>query len=221
MKKTILSLLTFALIFSSPLFAQKLTEGKVVYEISFPEMDENEKANGMTPTEATLFFKENLLRMEMKIMGMGTVVISNSKDKSVTTLMDLMGNKLAIKMTGEEMAKERSKMTGSSYQTRLTSETKDIAGYRCKKALATNKDGNEITIYCTTDIMAVNLGFAEQYKGIDGFPMEYQMAQNGMNMKFVAKNVTKQKVDQSKFVIPSDYKITTKEELSKMFGGSR
>jgi GLPGLI family protein len=103
----------------------------------------------------------------------------------------------------------------------MTNETKEIAGFKCRKAIASQKDGGDIIIYCTNDIIAKNQGFADQYKGIEGFPMEYQMTQNGMNMKFVAKSVSKEKVDASKFTIPKDYKITTKEEIAKMFGGGK
>lgn len=213
--------LSFILLLSATIntFAQKLTEGKIIYEISFPETEIDADQQEMMPKESMIFFKENLLRMEMKMMGMSTIVISNSKDNSATTLMDMMGNKYAIKMTAADIQKEKAKMTGSKYEIKLTTETKIIAGYKCKKAIATSKEGNDIVIYYTSEIIARNQGFNEQYKGIDGFPMEYQMSQNGMNMKFVAKSVSKEKVDSAKFGIPPEYKLTTKEELGKMFGG--
>lgn len=203
-------------------FSQKISEGKIVYEISFPEMETDEQSKELMPTESVFYFKDNQIRMEMKMMGMSTVVISNSKDKSATTLMDLMGSKFAIKMTADDIEKEKEKMNGNiKMDVRITNETKNIAGYTCKKAIASSRDGGDITIYFTNDIIAKNQGFSDQYKGVDGFPMEYQMAQNGMNMKFTAKSVTKEKVDAAKFIIPKDYKLTTKEELAKMFGGTK
>jgi len=199
--------------------AQKLTDWKIVYEITFPDMEVDEQTKSMMPTESVIYIKENFLRMEMKMMCMSTVVISNQKDKSATTLMDMMGNKYAVKMTAEEIEKEKAKMNTPKYDTKLTDETKVIAGYKCKKAIASTKDGNDMVIYYTNDIVAKNQNFSDQYKGVEGFPMEYQMSQNGMNMKLLAKSVSKEKVDDAKFVIPSDYKLTTKEELAKMFGG--
>lgn len=221
MKKSIFTLLILNAVFYTHVIAQKISEGKLIYEISFPEMEHDDESKGMMPTESTVYFKENQIRMEIKMMGMSTVVISNSKDKSATTLMDMMGNKLAVKMTGAEIEKEKSKLNTNKYETRMTEETKVIAGLKCRKAIASQKDGSEIIIYCTNDIVATNQGFSDQYKGIEGFPMEYQLSQNGMNMKFMAKSVSKEKVDASKFAIPSDYKITTKEEISKMFGGGK
>lgn len=221
MKKSTLPLLLISCLFSLSSIAQKLTEGKIVYEISYPEMELDDETKSMMPTESVIYFKDIFVRMEMKMMGMGTTVISNSKDKSATTLMDFMGNKYAIKMTAEDLEKEKAKISNSKLETKLTSETKDIAGYKCKKAIATTKEGSEIIIYYTNDIVAKNQGFSDQYKGIDGFPMEYQMSQGGLNMKLVAKNVSKEKVASDKFSVPSDYKITSKEEMSKMFGGDK
>ena len=199
--------------------AQKLTEGKIVYEISFPDAELDEETLGMMPKESVIFFKDNMLRMEMKMMGMSTIVISNSKDQSATTLMDMMGNKYAIKMSAEEIEKEKAKLATQKFEVKTTSDTKEIAGFKCKKAIATTKDGQSLTIYYTNDILAKNQGFNDQYKGIEGFPMEYQLSQNGMNMKFMAKSAAKEKVDAEKFTIPAEYKLTTREELSKMFGG--
>jgi GLPGLI family protein len=219
MKKISLAVAVFCLFNVVLAKAQKIAEGKLTYEISFPDMEVDEQTKSMMPTESVIYFKDNLMRMEMKMMGMSTVVIGNQKDKSAITLMDMMGNKYAIKMTAEEIEKEKSKVNSPKYDVKLTDETKVIAGYKCKKAIASTKDGNEIVIFYTSEIAAKNQSFNDQYKGVDGFPMEYQMTQNGMNMKLVAKSVSREKVDDSKFTIPPDYKITTKEELAKMFGG--
>jgi GLPGLI family protein len=216
-RKSLLLLFILTASAKSFTYAQKISEGKLVYEISFPDMQLDEQMKGMMPTESTIYFKDNQIRMEMKMMGMSTVVITDAKDKSATTLMDMMGNKYAVKLTADEIQKEQAKMSNSKYETKLTDETKMIAGYKCKKAIATGKDGNDIIIYYTNEILARNQGFNDQYKGIDGFPMEYQMTQNGMNMRFVAKSVSKEKVEADKFTIPPDYKITTKEEIAKMF----
>jgi len=221
MRKYSLLFILLSLAVSMQAIAQKLTEGKVVYEISFPEMELDEQTKSMMPTESVIYFKDNLMRMEMKMMGMSTIVINNQKDNSATTLMDLMGNKYSIRMSAEEIEKEKEKMSLPKYETKLSNETKVIAGYKCNKAVASTKDGNEIVIYYTKDIIAKNSNFNDQYKNVDGFPMEYQLTQNGMNMKLIAKTVSKEKVDPSMFTIPADYKPTTKEELGKMFGGKK
>jgi len=219
MKKSIFLLLLC--LAGTTTFAQKISEGKITFDISFPDMEPNDQMQSMMPTESVVYFKDNMIRMEMKMMGMNTVIISNHKDNSAITLMDMMGNKYAIRMTAEEIQKEKAKMTQTKYETKLTDETKMIAGYKCKKAIATGKDGNEIIIYYTNEIQAKNQAFADQYKGVDGFPMEYLITQNGMNMKFTAKSVSRDKVDSGLFAIPPDYKITSKEEMAKMFGGGK
>jgi hypothetical protein len=47
-------------------------------------------------------------------------------------------------------------------------------------------------------------------------PLEYEMkAERGMKLKMTAKTVSKEKISDSKFDIPSDYKETTLEEMQK------
>ena len=40
-------------------------------------------------------------------------------------------------------------------------------------------------------------------------------------MKMIAKSVGKEKVDEKIFEIPADYKMMTKEEMKKMYGGGQ
>lgn len=198
--------------------AQKLEEGKLTYEISYPDSEIPDEQMAMMPTEMTMQFKEMKSRMDMKMgMGMSTIVITDGKTKSATTLMDIMGNKIAMKMTAEDMKKQKEKAGTADADVKVTDETKDIQGYKCKKAVVTTKDGT-YDIYFTDDIM--NKGEIEDtYKGITGMLMEYQMKQGPMTMKMTAKSVSKDKVDEKVFEIPAGYTEKTQEEMKKMFGG--
>src|SRR4051794_19395113 len=79
--------------------AQKIDEGKVVFEISYPDADMPDEQMAMMPTESKMFFKDNQARIEMKMgMGMSQVMLFDNKNKMMTMLMDMMGNKIAVKM---------------------------------------------------------------------------------------------------------------------------
>jgi hypothetical protein len=216
-KLTLLALLSLTVI---PSLAQKaIKEGKIIYEITYPESDFSDQQLAMMPSEATIYFKNDKTRMEMSMgMGMSTVVITDNKAKVSTTLMDVMGNKIATKSTEADIEKD-SKEQGD-YKVEITDETKTIAGYTCKKAIVTNSDGESSDIYFCEDIKLEGENWSQkQFKDIKGFPLMYSLKQRGITMQMTAKKVSAEQVDNSKFIIPSDYKEMTREEMRKMFGG--
>lgn len=214
--------LLFILLAASIVFvnAQKTDQGKITYEISYPDADLPDDQMAMMPTEMSMQFKDSKSRVDMKMgMGMSTSVISDSKTKTATTLMDMMGNKMAIKMTEADLKKQKEKNGTAEADVKITDVTKQIAGYNCKKAVITTKDGS-YDIYYTDDIM--NKGqIDETYKGIKGMLMEYQIKQGEMTMKMLAKSMSADKIDEKVFEIPSDYKEMTQEDMKKMFGGGQ
>ncbi|MFI5219900.1 MAG: DUF4412 domain-containing protein [Bacteroidia bacterium] len=218
--KIILLLICFATINSAVLNAQKINEGKVVYEISYPDADIPDEQLAMMPTESSIQFKGTQSRLDMAMgMGMSMIMIFDGKEKTSTTLMDMMGSKTATKMTEQDMKEEKEKKGIKDPQVKLTDETKTIAGYVCKKAVITTEDGS-FDVFYTNDIENKSQ-WEERYKGLNGFLMEYQMKQGPMTMKMVAKSVGKEKVDEKIFEIPADYKMMTKEEMKKMYGGGQ
>lgn len=202
--------------------AQKNTsfEGVIKYAISF-------EGSGLPPealtmlngAESTTYIKGDKRRTDMNMAIQSTSSISDTKTKSIITLMDIMGQKYLIRMNEADIKKEEAKAPDVSFK--YLDETKEIAGYKCKKAEATikTKEGKEevVNIYYTEDIPTTDLKAA--YKGLKGFPMEFQINQSGMKMTFTTKSVSKEPVADNKFDIPKDgYKETTMEEFQKSMG---
>ena len=79
------------------------------------------------------------------------------------------------------------------------------------------------TVFYTNDL-PYSKGYGANFKGLKGFPLEYEIAPDAnSHIKFTAKSVTKEKLDDNIFVVPAGYKETTTEELQKEmmknFGG--
>lgn len=221
MKKLFLAVCLFAS--TAVAFAQKSFEGKIVYEMSFPGMEIPPDQAAMMPKEMVIMIKNKKSRVEMQMgMGMNQITISDGDKKEATMLMDMMGNKMAIKMTEADM-KKKSEKEGPEPEVKQTNETKTIAGYSCKKAIITGKgkDGEEYTmpVWYTEELGANPQWNNSQMKGIKGVMLEYEMKQQGMGMKFTAKTVSKESVPDSKFVVPDGYKQMTMEEFQKSMGG--
>ena len=156
-------------------------------------------------------------------MGMGTtIVVFNGETKSGFTLMDIMGQKYAMEMTAEELEKDIEKAPDMDVE--VTGETKEIAGYNCKKAIVKSNESGaedmEMVVYFTDELGSGMLNYNNPFfKDVQGVMMEYTMQENDMNMTFTAISVTKKKVGDEEFVIPEGYNKMSMSDFENMFGG--
>lgn len=220
MKKIIL-FLGITVIFCSQqnVFAQKkMMEGVIIYDLKLEGAEDAGMMAAMMPTEMTVKFKGTKSRSEFATGMSETVAISDSKDdKSGVVLLDLMGNKYAMKIDEAKIVEQRANMP--DYDLIESKETKVIAGYNCKKVILINKKTKEeVSVYYSADIPYFENSFNAQFKQVNGMPMEYKASLNNMNLTVTVREVKKEKVDDSSFLVPSDYKTVTQEELMKELG---
>jgi GLPGLI family protein len=226
MKKSMYSIFAviIALVMSASYdaIAQKpFSEGKIVYEISYPDMEMDNSMAAMMPTEQLVYVKGHMSRSDFSMgMGMSSSSITNAKTGEVIALTDMMGSKSAVRISGDDIKKAGETSKNGKPKVTLTNETREIAGFNCKKAVLTMESGTTLDIYYTDKITA-KLSGSTDFKEINGFPLEYAIEQSGIKMKFTAKSVSAEKVADNLFAIPSDYKVMTQEEMRKQFGGGQ
>jgi len=201
--------------------AGKPFEGVITYKISYPDSKLTESTLAMFPKLMTITVKGSKSKTEISTgMGNQTEIIDYT-DKTKVALLDMMGQKYAIKQTAEDIRKEMEKEPTAKVE--VTNETKSIAGYACKKAIVTAEQDGEKTVYevwFTNEIGSKDANFDNAlYKDIDGVLMEFLMTTPQITMKFTVSSVDKKSVSAKEFEIPAEYKLTTKEELKSKYGG--
>jgi hypothetical protein len=215
--------IVFLLSFLAPvaLMAAKPFEGVITYNITYPDNKFTESQMKMFPKILTVSVKGSKARTELNTSMGNQISINDYTEKTVINLLDMMGQKFAIKKTSADIEKEIAKEPVAKVN--ITNETKTIAGYSCKKAIVTTEqDGEKTTyeVYFTNEIGGKGANFDNPlYKDIDGVMMEFLMKTPQFTMKFTASSVEKKSVASSQFEIPADYKLTTEEELKTKFGG--
>ncbi len=92
--------ITLFLSIQQNVIAQKvMTEGVIVYDLKIEGAEEMGMMAAMMPTEMTVKFKGTKSRAEFATGMSETIAINDSKDnKSGVVLLDLMGNKYAMKI---------------------------------------------------------------------------------------------------------------------------
>jgi GLPGLI family protein len=216
--KKIVSLSLALSFFCCAIYAQtKLKEGSATFKIDYDLDAQTEQMRAMLPSDANIFFKGDKIVVET-LGGFGEQrTITDSKKGESIMLMDMMGNKMAVKTTKADVDKELAKKGKPKVE--ITSETKTIAGYTCTKAIVTSSEGSPVDIWFAKDL-AVNNSFNQGYEGINGMLLEYSVKNEMFNMKMFCTEIKAEKVDDAKFDIPSDYKMMSKDDLKKMRGGN-
>jgi GLPGLI family protein len=221
MKKnlTLSWLLAAVFVISAFQASAKEFKGVITYKITIEGSGVTDEMKTMMPKTMVMSIKGNKSRNEMS-MSMGkTVTISDGDAKTSITLLDMMGQKIAIQSTPEDIQSEMDK--GPKTNVNITGETKDILGYTCKKAVITFEgEETEIIVYFTEELGTKELNFDNpQFKDINGVMLEFEMPNEQFSMKFNAVSVEKKNIEDTEFAIPEGYQIKTKEEMQGMFGG--
>jgi len=221
MKKVSFLLLGMVCITMVSMAGMKPFEGVITYKISYPDSKFTESQMGMFPKVLTVSISGEKSKSEI-VTAMGNQVeITDYALQTKVALLDIMGQKYAIKSNFEEIRKELE--SGPKAKVQVTSETKMIAGYNCKKALVTVDDkGTKYTldVYYTSELGPKKANFDNPiYNEIDGVLMEFTMKTEQVTMKFAATSVEKRSISPKEYEIPSEYTVTTKEDLKSKFGG--
>lgn len=219
--KKIISIATVLLI-AIGTFAQT-NEGRVKYNIDFNSSDPQMQAQFAMLKGSTLnmFFTPEFNRVEMNMgMFMTNKTIVDIAKKETVVIMDGMMGKKAIKTTAETTPEE----PAFEGEVEVTTETKKIAGYKCVKTIITLEDGSVVNYWTTEELTASTEGNRFANKKVKGFPLEFEVAAQGMTMTFTAIEVEKglkkyNKKDLFTTEIPAGYEIMTEEELQRMSGG--
>ena len=192
--------------------------GVIVYNITYGD-DVDAQVAAMMPKTMKLFIKGNKTRMEMSMAGGSNITVFDADKKEGFVLVDMMGQKLAMKMSEKDI--EEKSGDAPDVDVQITDETKDIAGYTCKKAIVKLKDGSgEYTVYYTDELGSGAMNWDNPiYKDIDGVMLEFSSDENGMSMTFTAVKVEKKKVSEKDFEIPDGFKVMSMDEFKSMYGG--
>ena len=215
MKKISVLVLLFVFAFAKFSHAQKAFEGQVSYDIEYlGEMDPATKAQAAT--EIIMYFKGSKSRMEQSTAMGKAIVITDNQTMEQIVLLDMLGNKWAIKSSKEETEKGLSEAPKAKVN--VTEETKTIVGMNCKKAEVTVDEKTE-TFWFTSDISVDKPNWNMPWSEITGVLMEYIQSQGDITMKITAKEIKKSKLKDNLFTATSDYQVMSAEEFRSMFGG--
>lgn len=181
-------------------------EGKVVYNLSYADLPaEIEPYKAMLPSSTTIHIKGHLSRMEQSGMGVKNVVLEDATTNSKTLVMDYMGDKIWADISEKKETPTITYLEG----------TKEISGYKCKKAQLTFTNTNRNTLVYYTEELPKQSSVL--FANLKGFPMEYKITAGRFKATITAATINQNTVNDSQFKIPEGYRKVSQEELKKLY----
>jgi GLPGLI family protein len=195
---------------------RKVSELTLTYEASISSGSKEPKmADALDGHTKTIYVKGNMSRAEIASALFSSATIHDSKAGTSVVLKEVSGQKLLIRMTSDNWVENNKRYDGITFTN--TTDTKSIAGYNCIKAVATLPDGTTFTVYYTPDIVPENKDYDYQFRNLNGLPLEYELVQGKLTIKYTVSKINMNPVPASKFDIPtSGYREMTYEESKKM-----
>lgn len=210
-----------ALVASATISQAQVKEGTVTYTMEFQGLPA-EAASMMGNMETKVYFKKDKSLSEVTT-GMGTtkVLVDN---KGTLTLIDQMGQKVYMKTAASDIEKQQQDMAAPKIE--YVNETKKVAGYDCKKAIITlhvKDEDIKTEVWYTDKIISSAMGKSKEaamFKGLKGFPLEYEIVQGQLKIKMTAKEVSTDAVQDTMFALSTEgFTELTQDDLKKMQGG--
>jgi GLPGLI family protein len=191
---------------------KRITEGTISYDIVVNTGNANpsiaDMFNGAT---SIVYLKGYQTRFErVSSLGVESTIV-DGKTGNVTVLKEYGDQKYMITMTPGNWKDANKKFEGITFK--YEEEYKEIAGYKCQKAIGTMKDGTTITVFFTKDLVANNREFEYAYKSLPGLAMEYETTVGSLKVTYTVSKVNFSIVPATKFEMPKGgFRIMTYEE---------
>lgn len=209
MKKIYLFLLTI-LFLNTQVIAQKIfSEGIIVFDVFINN-------NVISDGTYTVTFKSGFIKRELRMKnGFYNVTVYNQKTSKTISFNPNEETKYALEITEDELKEKNKRYQKAVFKS--IDQTKKIAGYECDGLMVIYENKDEVQLYATSELISQNETFNYQFPGLKGIPLEYETISSVTNkMKFIANLIEVKVIDSKVFIIPENYKIITKKELSQL-----
>ncbi len=219
LKGFMLTVVLFAVFFSA--HAQRnIAEATIVYDMVIQTGTKTPQSGGaLTGAATTVYLKGNNSRTEMTSTLGKEVTIYNSKTNNAVILKEFSGQKLMITLTRENWVAKNKMYSNIKFE--LTGETKIIAGYKTKKAIATMADGKTFEVFYTPELVASNKEYDLTFSNLPGLAVQYEIESGKMKFRYTLSKISYDPVPVSLFDFPtSGYRTMTYEENQNLKKGN-
>ena len=188
--------------------AQKTyTEGLITYTMT----------TAAGKTDSKIFFRGDSSATVNQYGPAAVKLITTGKHTyfAVTVEVPVASIKKAAVLTPDELDQEMEEVP--KYTFAPGTDTKQIAGFNCKKVIATDpKSKSTVELWVSTDIVVPSNTVTAAFAGAGGFPVQFTATQQGQTATFTLASITDQKVPVGTFAVPKDFDRVSYDEMKAM-----
>jgi len=167
----------------------KIHSGRIDYKISYLNQDLNHKTLELLPRQMKLLFndKQAMNNIEGFLGFYRLSTITDFNTRKCSTVLKVFEKQYLVKGKREEQMCCFDTM--DDMKITETNETKQIAGFTCKKAMVyLPSTQTEFEIYYTDEINLKHPNATNPYRKVKGVLMEFELNLLYLRMRFVAEN---------------------------------
>ncbi len=215
----------FALLFiftsckNGGVFDNRISEGIIEYEITYPDIDDKNPMKGILPSKMIYTFKDPLFISELNVTtGFRIAFISDSESKKLQQIFKSSPVKKYTSILSEQAVDSLNKNEYGIITISETNEEKKILDFNCKKvkiSFDNTTKNKDYDLYYTEDIKFNIPNWSLPFHNIKGVPLEYELTRMGYRMKFTAVKFVQGPIDMNSFKSPEDYKMVDYELIEE------
>ena len=213
-------ILTLAIVLVSLVNAnaqQKITEGVVVYTLSWNVPEQAQAMAASLPTEIQVYFKGDSSSMKIESQFFSMQSILNTKKEYERLLLDIpmISKKYSVVFTPADQEVEADKYPQMSLKP--STESKVLNGFKASKfEVYEGKTNTKFNVWFTKEVDITANPLSRFYEPSYGFPLEFTSFQNGMSVRASVKEIQKTSVPAGVFSASKDYEEFSYAELEQM-----
>jgi GLPGLI family protein len=221
--KKIKGLMLLTMLFTAFVSAEaqrNIAEAAIEYDMKIQTGNNTpQSADALTNAKTTIYLKGNNSRTEMSSVLGREITIHNSKSDNAVILKEFSGQKLMITLTRENWLAKNNMYNNIKFE--LTGETKTIAGYDTRKAIAKMADGKTFEVYYAPELVPANKEYDLTFNNLPGLAVQYEIESGNMKFRYTLTKINYDPVPVSLFEFPvSGYRVMTYEENQKLKKGN-
>ena len=217
--KVIIMLTALLAVIVSAKAQRNIAEATIVYDMEIQNGSGSPGSGALTGATTTIYLKGNNSRTDMTSTLGKEVTIYNSKTNNAVILKEFSGQKLMITLTKENWVAKLKMNSNTKFE--ITNETKIIAGYNTKKAIARMPDGKTFEVYYTPDLVPASREYDPTFNTLPGLAVQYEIESGKMKFKYSLSKINYDVVQVSLFDFPvSGYRVMTFEENQNLKKGN-
>ncbi len=193
----------------------KFDEGIIEYDLKYLEDENKNPIISLLPTTMSFQFKDNncIQSVEgwMGIFKMGGIY--NNDEQITTAFLKIMADKYIYQGNSAFGYNEYPDM-----KIEFTDETKEIAGFKCKKVniIIPDSEIENFSVYYTDKINLENANLFNPFKEIPGVLLEFQYEMFDITTSLTATRVEQIEITDETFDLPVGFKNVSKEEMEEV-----